>query len=118
MAKIIPIRDLKDTTKVSMMCNEYDKPIYITKNGYSDAVIMSNSTYEKQIERIEGYYKGLLSAIENDKLMGELSKLTPEDTLEGLLNSKTPEEAFFYEMLGNMLIQIKQKDVLTKGNLY
>ena len=59
MAKIIPIRDLKDTTKVSEMCHESDKPIYITKNGYSDAVIMSNAAYEKQFERIEAYYKGL-----------------------------------------------------------
>lgn len=118
MAKIIPIRDLKDTTKVSELCHESDKPIYITKNGYSDAVIMSNSVYEKQFERIEAYYKGLLSAVENNKLMEELEKMTPEDTLEGLLNSKSSEEAFFYEMLGNMLIQIKQKQVVAKGNMY
>lgn len=118
MAKIIPIRDLKDTTKVSDMCHESDKPIYITKNGYSDAVIMSNETFEKQIGRVEDYYKGLLSAMKSNAVMKELEKLSPEDTLEGLLNSKTPGEAFFYEMLGNMLMQIKQRKVVAKGNLY
>ena len=34
MATIIPIRDLKDTAKVSKMCHESEEPIYITKNGY------------------------------------------------------------------------------------
>lgn len=118
MAKIIPIRDLKNTTKVSEMCHETDKPIYITKNGYSDTVIMSNEVYETQIKRIEDYYKGIISAMKNNTAIKEMEKLSPEDTLEGMLNAKTPEEAFFYEMFGNMLLQIKQREILAKGNLY
>ena len=47
MATIIPIRDLKDTAKVSKMCHESEEPIYITKNGYGDMVLMSMEAYEK-----------------------------------------------------------------------
>ena len=47
MATIIPIRDLKDTAKMSKMCHESDEPIYVTKNGYGDMVLMSIEVYEK-----------------------------------------------------------------------
>ena len=43
MPKIIPIRDLRDTGKLSELCNESREPIFITKNGYGDMVIMSMS---------------------------------------------------------------------------
>lgn len=45
MTKIIPIRDLKNTTKISKMCHEKNEPIFITKNGYDDMVIMSSETF-------------------------------------------------------------------------
>ena len=41
MPRIIPIRDLRDTTKLSEMCNASNEPIFVTKNGYGDMVIMS-----------------------------------------------------------------------------
>jgi len=47
MTKIIPIRDLKDTTKISEMCHEEACPIFITKNGYQDLVIMSAEVYDR-----------------------------------------------------------------------
>ncbi len=47
MPKIIPIRDLKDTATISNMCRESGEPIYVTKNGYGDMVIMSMEVYEK-----------------------------------------------------------------------
>ena len=46
MYKIIPITDLRNTTEISKLCNKEDKPIFITKNGYSDLVIMSLKAYE------------------------------------------------------------------------
>ena len=45
--QIIPIKELRDTNKISDLCNETNEPIYITKNGYGDMVIMSMETYEK-----------------------------------------------------------------------
>ena len=53
MPKIIPIRDLRDTTKISELCNETKEPIFITKNGYGDMVIMSIDTYEQYLARLE-----------------------------------------------------------------
>ena len=53
MPKIIPIRDLRDTAKVSEMCNESREPIFITKNGYGDMVIMSMAVYEERMARLE-----------------------------------------------------------------
>lgn len=47
MPKIIPIRELRDTTAMSEMCHNTEEPIFITKNGYGDMVIMSLETFEK-----------------------------------------------------------------------
>jgi PHD/YefM family antitoxin component YafN of YafNO toxin-antitoxin module len=53
MAQIIPIRDLRKTTEISELCNNSDEPIYVTKNGYGDMVIMSMKTYEERFARAE-----------------------------------------------------------------
>ena len=47
MPNIIPIKELRDTTKISERCHDTDEPIFITKNGYGDMVIMSMETYDK-----------------------------------------------------------------------
>lgn len=57
MPRIIPIRDLRDTTKLSEMCNASNEPIFVTKNGYGDMVIMSMQTYEEQLARLNMYTK-------------------------------------------------------------
>lgn len=46
MPQIIPIKDLKDTTNVSALCHRTDEPIYVTKNGYGDMVLMSMELFE------------------------------------------------------------------------
>lgn len=68
MPKIIPIKELKDTAKISEMCHENDGPIYVTKNGYGDMVLMSIESYE-EIHRKEQIYKNLEIA-ESDILAG------------------------------------------------
>ncbi len=47
MPKIIPIRELRDTSAISEMCHSMDEPVFVTKNGYGDMVIMSLETFEK-----------------------------------------------------------------------
>lgn len=47
MPQIRPIRDLKNTTEISNLCHAVREPIFITKNGYGDMVIMSMETFEK-----------------------------------------------------------------------
>jgi PHD/YefM family antitoxin component YafN of YafNO toxin-antitoxin module len=55
MPQIIPIKDLKNTSEISEMCHKAEEPIYITKNGYGDMVIMSMENYEKTIRRLSVY---------------------------------------------------------------
>ncbi len=57
MPRIIPIRDLKDTAAISKMCGESTDPIYITKNGYGDMVIMSMRAYEEKLAVLDVYAK-------------------------------------------------------------
>lgn len=55
MPKIIPIKDLKNTSEISEMCHVAEEPIYITKNGYGDMVIMSIEMYESTMKRLNMY---------------------------------------------------------------
>ncbi len=55
MPKIIPIKDLKNTSQISEMCHIAEEPIYITKNGYGDMVIMSVELYEITMKRLNMY---------------------------------------------------------------
>ena len=52
MPQIIPIKDLKNTSEISEMCHKADEPIYITKNGYGDMVIMSMEIYESAMRQL------------------------------------------------------------------
>lgn len=45
--KIKPIKDLRDTNKISKECHQSDEPIFITRNGYEDLVIMSQEVFDK-----------------------------------------------------------------------
>lgn len=55
MPQIIPIKDLKNTSEISDMCHKSDEPIYITKNGYGDMVIMSMESYENTMRKLTIY---------------------------------------------------------------
>ena len=55
MPQIIPIKDLKNTSEISDMCHKAAEPIYVTKNGYGDMVIMSMETYESTMRQIDMY---------------------------------------------------------------
>ena len=55
MAQIIPIKELKNTNNISKLCEETNDPIFVTKNGYGNLVIMSMKTYEEKLARVEMY---------------------------------------------------------------
>ena len=55
MPQIIPIKDLKNTSEISDMCHKADEPIYVTKNGYGDMVIMSMECYESTMKQLTLY---------------------------------------------------------------
>lgn len=55
MPQILPIRDLRNTTKISKLCHESNEPIFITKNGYGDMVLLSMEIYEDMFLRLRMY---------------------------------------------------------------
>lgn len=70
MPQIIPIKDLKKTSELSQMCKESPEPIFITKNGYGDMVIMSMEMYEKKMFLLDAYAK--LAAAESQVQEGKV----------------------------------------------
>ena len=71
MPRIVPIRDLKNTTAISTLCHEDEEPIFVTKNGYGDMVIMSMETFEKSTFTNNLYNK--LAIAEEDLKAGRVS---------------------------------------------
>jgi prevent-host-death family protein len=57
MPQIRPITDLRNTTEISEICHAKKEPIFITKNGYGDLVVMSIEAYERLVGRFELYGK-------------------------------------------------------------
>lgn len=55
MPQIIPIKDLKKTSEISEMCHNTNEPVFITKNGYGDMVIMSMEVYEETMKKLDIY---------------------------------------------------------------
>lgn len=59
------------------MCSESNEPVYITKNGYGDMVVMSMKAYEEKLFMADVYAK--LAEAESDIQEGKVS-----DAREGL----------------------------------
>ncbi len=57
MTNIRPITELRNTNAISELCHSTDEPVFITKNGYSDLVIMSHEVYEKTMAYAELHQK-------------------------------------------------------------
>ena len=77
MPQIIPIRDLKNTSEISDLCHSHEEPVFITKNGYGDMVIMSMETYEETMFMNDVYKK--LEDAEKSVASGDV-----QDALESL----------------------------------
>lgn len=56
MPNIRPISDLRNhTDEISRLCHSTSEPVFITKNGREDLVVMSQASYEQQQARLELY---------------------------------------------------------------
>lgn len=84
MPQIIPIRDLKNTSEISQKCHASNEPVFITKNGYGDMVIMSMKTYEEQMFMLDVY----------KKLAEAEKQLTEEKVLDGDTSLRSLREKF------------------------
>jgi len=58
MPTIRPISDLRNSSnEISEYCRTSREPVFITKNGVGDMVVLSIETYERQQAQIELYAK-------------------------------------------------------------
>jgi len=79
MPLIRPISDLRNNFNIiSDLCHKNAEPVFITKNGRGDMVVMSLSLYEKQQSLIELYQK--LSEAEAESQANE-SKISHKDLI-------------------------------------
>jgi prevent-host-death family protein len=58
MPQIIPISNLRNNFKeISRLVHEQKEPVFITRNGYGDMVVLSMEEYERQQAKLELYQK-------------------------------------------------------------
>ena len=54
MPNIRSSADLRNSyNEISTFCHEYAEPVFITKNGYGELVVMSIASYERTLARQE-----------------------------------------------------------------
>lgn len=84
MPLIVPIKDLRNTTEISNLAHKEQEPIFVTKNGYSDLVVMSSELYDKfaRINRIDQ------AIFESEKEMQEGGASIDLDDAFEILNKK------------------------------
>ena len=70
MPTIRPISDLRNKShEISRLCHESGEPVFITKNGENDLVVLSAAAYERDQARLKLYE--LLAATESDVRKGD-----------------------------------------------
>ena len=52
MPEIRPIRDLRNTNEISEICHTRKEPVFITRNGYGDLVVISIEVYDEMIKNM------------------------------------------------------------------
>ncbi len=58
MTIIRPISDLRNrATEISELCHTENQPIYITRNGHEDLVVMSQTHYDQLQSQLDLYQK-------------------------------------------------------------
>ena len=71
MPQIRPITDLRNTTEISALCHAKREPLFITKNGYGDLVVMSIEMYEEMLDaaRVDAAIHAAEEAYEADGVL-------------------------------------------------
>jgi len=79
---IRPVSDLRNNfTFISETCHKDGEPVFITKNGQSDLVVMSHAQYEKQQALIELYQK---LAVAEKQSLSNAPKISHNDLMNKL----------------------------------
>ena len=84
LPRILPINELKNTANISKICKESKTPIVITKNGYSDMVLMSVELYEQTIAKMQAAI--LINEALNDPERNK-EKVELDSFIKGIINN-------------------------------
>ena len=58
MPAIRPISDLRNKAReIARLCHTSNRPVFITRNGESDLVVMSQAHYNRLVARLELYHR-------------------------------------------------------------
>lgn len=101
MPTTITCTDLRDNyNEISRICHETKEPVYITKNGENDLVILSNEAYEEYDKKMseceyEMFYKEYPDFESFKKDVYEKIEIGLQQVREG---KYTTAEEFFKEM--------------------
>ncbi len=105
MPKIIPIKEMKNTANISKLCNDSVEPIFVTKNGYGDLVVMSQDCFD------EKYDNGFTAMLR--RVFEEREYMLNVDNYDKLIKqAKTQDERIFYTGVYNAVLRIKQNEVI------
>ena len=89
MPRIRPISDLRNNAaEISDFCRQTREPVYITRNGSGDMVVLNIEEYERQLALIDLYTK--LAAAEREVSSGVKGEdfLTVAGELRGLVHGQ------------------------------
>ncbi len=90
MPVIKPVSDLRNNfAKISDICHHDAEPVFITKNGQGDMVVMSMALYEKQQSQMELYKKLFEAEAQSAANVKRKSHDTLMQELREKINAKT-----------------------------
>ena len=69
----------------------------------------------KKTLKTEGEVFRMCDVKKYSDIYAEISKLDPDDTMQLVLESESEEEKEFYEMIGDYLLQKKQKESIARN---
>lgn len=89
MPQIRPVSDLRNNfTEISRIVHENNEPIFFTKNGYGDMVVMSIEEYENMLLRSEITFK----LLEAEKEAGGTDKRLSHEEVFSTLRKQLADE--------------------------
>lgn len=90
MPQIRPVSDLRNHfADISKIVHETAEPVFLTKNGYGDMVVMSYEAYEKLQFESEVYFKLKEAEIQAKQTNQRFSHKEVFDGLKQILQEKT-----------------------------
>ena len=118
MPSIRPSSDLRNNyNEISDFCNRYNEPVFITKNGTGDLVVLSNEAYERlcgQAELHKLLDAGIAQMKANkhrpasevfEKLLQKLQELMDTIEIKHTIREYGVDEKYFLETLDEMTEQ-------------